>query len=284
MKYLFCLALLMCTSVQAATVQDELEILTRAKDYIYQQNMQSANPNWELFSDLARNIGHRQEFLNLVRDDKYILVNKSDYHLRVIDNKKEVLYEKVIVGRASRPTPEFNEALTHIVVNPYWNVPSSLQRKDVIPAIRKRPTEQRLAYIQHMGYRFFVGKKEIKPENINWQEVPSGMHIRQDPGVLNALGQIKFLFPNPYSVYIHDTPHRELFQHTKRNYSSGCIRLQNPEKLAAVLLKEKPSKINNMINNPQYRDHWIKMDTPIRVYIVNWDTWATSSGEIKYSK
>jgi murein L,D-transpeptidase YcbB/YkuD len=144
-------------------------------------------------------------------------VNIPDFQVKVTKDEQVVHRARVIVGKAETQTPIFSDAMEYLVVNPYWNVPPSIIRKEMLPAYQKDP-----AYFTKRGY-------EVVQRGGN-------VSVRQPPGERNALGQIKFIFPNDHSVYLHDTPSRGLFANARRAYSHGCVRVDKPFALAEVLL------------------------------------------------
>jgi murein L,D-transpeptidase YcbB/YkuD len=147
-----------------------------------------------------------------------IEVNIPDYSVRVFRDNAEFYKARVIVGKTTNQTPVFSNRMQFIEVNPYWNVPDSIIRKEMLPKLAEDPT-----YLQKLGYEV--------------SKAPNGrMIVRQPPGERNALGRIKFMFPNQHSVYLHDTPTRALFANATRAYSHGCVRLDQPFKFAEVVL------------------------------------------------
>ncbi len=239
------------------------------------------------------NLRQRNSFIDArVADNetRYLLVNKSEYYLRVFDGGVEEVRENVVVGQPGRQTPEFSDVLKYIVVNPYWNVPPGLARKNIVPKLNRirnaYDIERMYKSITDGGYRFFSfsGHEELDPHDIDFSSFTRSSRIpfmiRQEPGVHNSLGSIKFIFPNKYNVYIHDTPHKELFNRKRRNFSSGCVRMQNPIKLAAYLLDVTNSDIMDIINTNGNDDRWIKVPNPLPIHIVDWDIVVTEHGVI----
>ncbi|MDD2949490.1 MAG: L,D-transpeptidase family protein [Sulfuricurvum sp.] len=221
-------------------------------------------------------------------EDSYISVNIPDFSLRVIENNESVVQMKAVVGKDERPTPIFNAMMSYIVINPYWSVPPTIVREDLVPAARKN-----ISYFKKNNIRIFKNgsndvKNEIDPSSIDWKHINANASpyvFRQDSGDKNALGRIKFIFPNPYDVYIHDTPHKNLFERHERNFSSGCIRIQEPVKLANYLL-------NREINGSADRNvsaliaankkKTIPLSKKIRVYINYWTAWVNDEGNAEF--
>jgi len=169
-----------------------------------------------------------------------ILINIAGFTLTSMNNERAELLMPVIVGEIYNKTPVFSRAMTYIEINPYWNVPPSIARKEIVPKMQKDPS-----YLSRQRIRIFAGwnegAAEVSPASINWQTIGSGItryRLRQDSGPGNALGTIKFMFPNSKNIYMHDTPGRSLFQRTQRTFSHGCIRLSRPMELALRILQQ----------------------------------------------
>ncbi|MCK4441468.1 MAG: L,D-transpeptidase family protein, partial [Sulfurovaceae bacterium] len=177
----------------------------------------------------------RIKWLPRENDKKYIVVNIPEYMLHFIKNGKEKDTIKVIVGKRKHNTPIFRGKISYIVLNPYWKVPEGIVKKEIIPHMIKNPN-----YLKKEGLEirrtWFEKSDKINPNTIYWEdyyygEVKFPYRIMQPPGPKNALGKIKFKFPNRFNVYLHDTPTKRLFKKIKRAYSHGCIRVSEPEKL-----------------------------------------------------
>jgi murein L,D-transpeptidase YcbB/YkuD len=174
--------------------------------------------------------------------DRYILVNLAGFELDVVEDGSTVLDMRVVVGKTYRRTPVFSGRMTYLDFNPYWHVTPTIARKDILPKIQADP-----GFLKTDGMRVFDGwgedAREINPEIVDWSLIePKTLtfKFRQDPGPKNALGRVKFMFPNQFNVYLHDTPSRDLFQRTVRTFSSGCIRVERPLELAEYLLHDDP--------------------------------------------
>ncbi|NOQ94347.1 MAG: L,D-transpeptidase family protein [Methylophaga sp.] len=211
---------------------------------------------------------------------RYLLINVANYQLHGINNGNEALNMKVIVGRKSRPTPSFFSKVNHLVFNPYWNVPRKLARLDLLPK-----QQENLNYFYLHDIRVFTKnnghKVEHDPYSIDWQSVSRSNFpytFRQDPGENNALGKLKFMFPNQWSIYIHDTPHRELFLETKRALSSGCIRVEDPIALANFGLPKPKAQqtIMDMLESKENRG--MKLSSPLSLYVVYFTVWTNDNG------
>jgi murein L,D-transpeptidase YcbB/YkuD len=175
-----------------------------------------------------------------------ILVNIAGFTLTVMRDTEEELSLPVIVGETHTKTPVFSHAMSYIEINPYWTVPNSIAQKEIVPKMKKDP-----GYLSRQRIRIFAGwgsgAPEIPPSAINWHTIGSGItkyRLRQDPGPGNALGAVKFVFPNRSSIYMHDTPGRSLFRQARRSFSHGCIRVSRPLDLALHLLQHDGQNIS----------------------------------------
>jgi murein L,D-transpeptidase YcbB/YkuD len=214
--------------------------------------------NMERYRWLPDNLGPR-----------HILVNVPDYHLHAYDEGKEVFQMRVVVGKDfDNPTPVFADSMSYIVFRPYWNVPARILKEEIIPAARKDT-----GYIASNNYEILRGREVVDPATIEWAEVDTSkinFYVRQKPGPLNSLGLIKFMFPNQFDVYLHDTPARSLFRRAGRAASHGCIRVERPEQLAQFALARNPEWDLRKIRDAMRRDstHQVGLRQKVPVYIV----------------
>lgn len=216
---------------------------------------------------------------------RHILVNIADFTLKLFEDGKPLLSMPVIVGKTYRQTPVFTGRITSLVLNPNWEVPHSIATQDLLPKIKKDP-----GYLDKMHLRVFQGwnsAPEINPASIDWAALSRTRfpyRLRQNPGPDNALGRIKFLFANPYDVYLHDTPARELFQKDSRTFSSGCIRLAKPLELALNLLQgtalNSREALAAAISSKETRA--INIPSPIAVHLVYMTAWVDPDGSIQF--
>ncbi len=166
----------------------------------------------------------------------YIAVDIPGFRYYVVKDGEEVLSAKTVVGRGDRQTPVFMSPMNHIVFSPYWHVPRSMAVRDFLPRLKRDPNALKRSRI-----RVFRGGQEVDPNSVNWQQYHANnfpFQLRQDPGDYNSLGRVKFMFPNEHAIYLHDTPSRHLFGKTSRDFSSGCVRIENPSELAEFFLKD----------------------------------------------
>ena len=236
----------------------------------------------------------RQLGLNVERWDslpeqlgpRYILVNIPSFTLQVAENEQPVLSMRVVVGTPSRPTPLFRSTLTAVVLNPAWEVPDRIAREEIVPLLRRQPsylTTHHFTLLQGWGAEAHA----ISPHTIDWSQIsPTRFpyRLRQEPGPTNALGRIKFLVPNPFHVFLHDTPSRTLFRHPVRTYSHGCIRLEEPIALAAYLLRDDPAWTRTHINAAiaQGRQRTIELAAPLPVYVIYHTAWVDAEGTVHF--
>lgn len=196
-----------------------------------------------------------------------------------------VFRTEAIVGIAERKTPVFSSTMTYLVLNPDWTVPPTILNTDIIPSVINNPD-----YLLEKDLKILrVDGTEVDPSTIDWNNlVTTGFpyRIHQEPGPGNALGRIKFIFPNLYSVYIHDTPYHNLFQRTDRSFSSGCIRVNNPMGLAAWLMKDNPLWTPELIKNviDQGKERTVNLANPIQVHILYLTAWASNDGLVYFRK
>ncbi len=216
----------------------------------------------------------------------HVQVNVADFRLVFQDAEEFEWEQRVIVGKTARRTPVFSDQITYLVLNPAWNVPRSIMIKDILPQVVKDPKyleENSMTLLSGWG----KGAEEIDPQSINWQEVDISSfpyRLRQDPGPDNALGRIKFMFPNPFSVYLHDTPHKTLFERVSRDFSSGCIRLEQPLRLALDLLEPDPKwdapALQEALESKETRI--IRLSRPVPVHLLYWTAWVTDAGQVNF--
>ncbi len=177
----------------------------------------------------------RIKWLPRTENERYLIVNIPEFMLYYIEDEKVKKSLKVIVGDKRHPTPIFNEKISYIVLNPYWKVPEGIVRREIVPNMIKNPN-----YLKRQGLQAHTTWSERSPivnvSNLYWEDYLTGgqrfpYRLMQPPGPRNALGKIKFKFPNRFAVYLHDTPTRYLFKRTVRAFSHGCVRLSNPVQL-----------------------------------------------------
>ncbi|MCK8515540.1 L,D-transpeptidase family protein [Methylonatrum kenyense] len=213
--------------------------------------------------------------------ERYVMVNIAGFDMQVVDQGEKIMHQRVIVGRDYRQTPVFTGRMTYLVLNPYWEVPNSIAVRDILPQVRRDPS-----HLQRLGFQVLRGwgaeQQLLDPETIDWATVPSRgfpYRLRQKPGPQNALGRIKFMFPNRHAVYLHDTPARELFRRADRAFSSGCIRVEEPEALAELLLDDprwSRERIAEAIGSG--REQTVILQRPVPVHLQYMTAWVDADG------
>jgi murein L,D-transpeptidase YcbB/YkuD len=215
--------------------------------------------------------------------DKYIFVNTAAFELRVVEHGQTVMGMRIVVGKPYWHTPSFSSRMTYIVVNPSWNVPTSIAVDDILPKLAKDP-----GFLQRQDFKVITGGGKrataIDPGSIDWSQVTEdnlSFRFVQPPGPKNPLGRLKFMFPNRFSVYLHDTPSKGLFNHKVRTFSHGCIRIEQPLALAAYLVPDlSVEDLDELIKS----DDTIKVSLPepITVHTLYWTAWVDGNGEINF--
>ncbi len=214
----------------------------------------------------------------------YLVVDITGFEYFIVDDDIEVMRAKTVVGMAARPTPVFSADMASVVFAPYWNVPVSIAVKDKLPQLKQDPYR-----LSRSGIRVFDREgQEIDPGMVDWSEYGTKRfpyHLRQDPGAGNALGKVKFLFPNNHAIYMHDTPQKKLFDRAQRTYSSGCIRVQNPIELAQYLLNKQgwdDQKVKSAYAGSKERHVAVAKDMKIKVYILYMTAWVTADNQLQF--
>jgi murein L,D-transpeptidase YcbB/YkuD len=237
----------------------------------------------------------RQIELNLERwhwlpkdlGDRYIQVNIPDYRLDVFEGGRSVMSMAVVVGKQMSPTPMFSDHAIAVEVNPYWNVPASIAHAEIAPKAAHDPGYLERSHL-HVLSEAGQNGKEVDAQTVDWSDTSGGATyaLRQDPGPDNPLGRIKIALPNPYDVYLHDTPAGHLFSAKDRDFSHGCIRVEKPLDLAAYLLQGSPEgspdHLQQLIASGD--NHWIKLPHPEAVHILYWTAWVDPDGTIEFRK
>lgn len=193
---------------------------------------------------------------------------------------------RVVVGRTYRQTPVFSARMTYLEFNPYWNVPRRLAAQDILPKAREDPMYLVSRKIRVLS-DWSQDSMELDPLHIDWSLFDGknfSYRFRQDPGPLNALGRIKFMFPNEHNVYLHDTPDRELFGRTVRTFSSGCIRIEKAFELAAYLLGDDPRWTGDAIRAAidSGRTQAVRLKEPIPVHLMYATVWRDKGGTVHF--
>jgi murein L,D-transpeptidase YcbB/YkuD len=199
--------------------------------------------------------------------DRYIYVNVPEFRMELVDRGRKAIDMAVVVGKQQSQTPVFSDRMTYLELNPSWNVPAGIANDEIFPKLASDP-----------GY--------LASHNMEIVDGEGGPRVRQLPGPANALGQIKFMFPNEYDVYLHDTPADHLFSRTERDFSHGCIRLERPVQLAEYLLKQDPdwsgTRLREAIVSGEPKT--VKLPEPIPVHILYFTAWVEDDGTVQFRK
>ncbi len=232
----------------------------------------------------------RQIILNMERwrwipksfEEDYLIVNIPEYRLRVYEKGKEQIAMNVIVGKTMNSTPIFSDKMENVVLAPYWNVPASIVRNELGPKISSDP-----GYLDRTNMELIDAKgNQVSPSSIDWGSVSREnwkYTLRKKPGPKNDLGDVKFIFPNTNDIYLHDTPHDELFSQAKRNFSHGCVRVEKPLELAEYLLRPVGWDMNKIQSTiAQGQEKYVKLKQVLPVYLVYFTAWADESGNVHF--
>ena len=235
-----------------------------------------------IFSQIALNLDRLRK--DELKTTNYVLVNIPEFKLVYVNEYGNKSNFNVVVGKSDSPTPILESEIELIITNPHWTVPNSIAMNEIIPKIKTDST-----YLLKHGYK--IVDKDARAVEISNSEIQSidernfRYYIRQDNGEKNALGTLKFLFPNEYSVYLHDTPSKQYFKKDIRAYSHGCVRVENPEKLAEIIVSDHcvnkdDISISGLLRSKKQRT--IRIDQPVPLYIKYYTCTADSLGGIYF--
>lgn len=295
-------------------VNPELEKLSKNCENIFDEDLKNAVISFQRKHGLSSDGvvgGQTQRFLNISADkkisiirlnlermrwlprdlgEKYLLINVPEYKLRLYENNHIVLNMAVIVGDKKFPTPIFSDKISYVVLNPSWNIPDSIAKNEIIPKLLKDPN-----YLADKGIDIYAGWNG-SPEKVDSKNIIDGA-ILEDEEYLknfrfsqtsnqdNPLGKMKFMFPNKYSVYIHDTPAKSLFANARRAYSHGCIRLSKPDELLSIIANEDKNldilKANEILSS-KVSEKSISLDKKIPIHIIYLTSWVDENGVLQF--
>ena len=251
-----------------------IDSATRAElDVTAEARIEQLKINLERWRWLPQDLGRR-----------HIIVNIAAQMLEVIEDDEVVLSMRVVVGREYKRTPIFSDTVRYVVLNPNWRVPSTIALEELIPKIQRDST-----YLERFGMHLLTSgpdPQEVDPTTVDWSTITADnfpYRLRQEPGRLNALGRMKFMFPNRYDVYLHDTPSRTLFAEAQRDFSHGCIRVEKPIDLAVYLMKKSHwdrDAIESGLDEGTERT--IYLPRPVPIHLLYWTAWADEDGTIQF--
>lgn len=205
-------------------------------------------------------------------------VNIPQFQLNILRDEEVVHQTRVVVGRPSNQTPVFSDEIESVVVNPYWNVPASIAANEIKPKLLANPN-----YLDGQNMELLSGSKVVNASAVDWSTSNiNAFRVRQKPGPGNALGKIKFLFPNSHDVYLHDTPAKSLFERAYRAYSHGCVRVLNPMEFAGALMATNPevtqAKLEGLFGD---NERWVSLKTHIPVHLMYFTIRVEEDGTLR---
>ncbi len=207
----------------------------------------------------------------------YVIDNVPEFLTRVVENGKVIFTEKIVTGKTDTPTPTFSQDMQFIEFNPFWNVPNSIKTGEILPKLR-----QGNDIMAAQDLRAFYRGQPVDVYNIDWSSTDiKGFDFQQPPGKANVLGVVKFMFPNHFDVYMHDTPSKTLFDKSVRTYSHGCMRVHNPQEFAAILLEHDQgwgqSDVQRAVAGGNQQ---VRLQKPIPVHVAYFTAWVQDDGSL----
>jgi murein L,D-transpeptidase YcbB/YkuD len=215
---------------------------------------------------------------------RYVMVNIPAFHLDVVENGRSVLGMNVVTGKPDSPTPVLADRMTYVVFSPYWNIPPDIVRNETLPHALKDP-----AYLERNNIEIVRGGSTdatpVDPSTVDWNAVAADIRFRQRPGKGNSLGLVKFVFPNHFNVYLHDTPAPALFERIERDFSHGCVRIEQPRELAKYVLSDQPEWTDEKIDQAMQAgtERTVTLKQPLPVYLVYFTAWE-QNGAVQFAK
>jgi murein L,D-transpeptidase YcbB/YkuD len=207
-------------------------------------------------------------------------VNVPTFTLTAVDGGQPALMMRVVAGEKENPTPIFSDQMTTVVFSPYWNIPETIARKETIPAVLRDSD-----YLRQNDLELVRGSQVVHPGSVDWTDDDPDFRIRQRPGAKNSLGQVKFMFPNQFDVYLHDTPADSLFNEAQRGFSHGCVRVERPRALAQWVLAGQEEwtaeRIDAAMRSGEERH--VALERKVPVYIVYQTAWVDGDGAVHFA-
>jgi murein L,D-transpeptidase YcbB/YkuD len=219
-------------------------------------------------------------------DHAHLLINIADFSLSLVEQGKTTKMFRVVVGRPQHETAVFISSIKSIILNPTWTVPRHVAIDTVLPLVQKDPT-----YLMRNGFTVFIGENStgatLNPLSVDWSKVDEtnfDFRFIQAPGPSNALGRMKFIVPNRYGLYLHDTPAKDLFDKPVRTFSTGCIRVERPVDLALLLLRKQPEWTRDAIEKAirSGKSRRIKLAHPFPIQVVYLTAWVDSENKVHF--
>ena len=219
----------------------------------------------------------------------YVMTNIPEFMLRVVKEDEPVFTTRVVVGKVNTQTPVFSNEMQTVVFGPYWNMPNSIKVDEIRPYLRQEASwffgggGWNTSVLQRHGVRMRYGGRDIDPRTVDWNRVDiRNFELYQPPGPGNVLGKVKFMFPNKHDVYMHDTPQKHLFANNIRAESHGCMRVQNPDQLASIIMQHdqgwNPARTHSALDTAY--DQQVPLRQKIPVYIAYFTLKVNADGSI----
>ena len=210
----------------------------------------------------------------------HVTVNVPEMQLRVMRDGKSIHTERVIIGKLDTQTPIFSDEMEQVIFHPFWGVPDSIKQNEVLPSLRGNGA----VLVKH-NLRIQSGGRDIDPKAVDWSKTDiRKLHVYQPPGADNVLGVVKFRFPNKHDVYMHDTPSKSLFKTAVRTYSHGCMRVQNPVRLAELVLAEdrrmSPDKVQALTRKDAPENNQLNLSRRVPVHITYFTATVDDAGKV----
>jgi len=232
-------------------------------------------------NQLATNLTRLNVLVDRLPKDRFVMVNIPAAAVEAVEDGRVVSRHTAIVGKVDRPSPIVNSRITEINFHPFWTVPASIIRRDLIPIMQKQPD-----YLSEYHIRIYDQRgNELQSTQIDWNTDEATKYMfRQDPGDFNSLGVVKINFPSPDGVYMHDTPHKGLFNDEYRFDSSGCVRVQNIRELIIWLLKDTPGQTQDVIDGELHGGERLDVNLakPVPLFWTYLTAWAATDGAVNF--
>ncbi|MEM1344085.1 MAG: L,D-transpeptidase family protein [Pseudomonadota bacterium] len=221
----------------------------------------------------------RLRWLNKPLGRRHVMVNLAGYRMALVENDREIFTSRVVVGKPKHATPEFSDEMEHMVINPTWYVPTSIAVNEILPKLRRDP-----GYLARKNMRLSGGRS---PWSVDWNNVGRSNFpgsISQAPGPGNALGRVKFMFPNDHAIYLHDTPAKKLFGRDMRAHSHGCVRVQEPYAFAHALLAAQTADPEGSFSRwlKRGRERYVNLETHVPVHLTYRTAWIDGDGRDQF--
>lgn len=230
---------------------------------------------------LQTNLQRLREWTSRDLGNRFVMVNIPAAQIQAAEGGRIALNHTAVVGKIDRQTPILSSKIHEIILNPYWNAPVSIVRKDIIPVMRTNPNYLRDNFIRLIA----PDGREVDPMTVDWStDEATKYRFRQDPGKINAMASVKINFPNQHAVYMHDTPQQQVFRDEDRFYSSGCVRVQNVRDLVTWILRDTQGWDRRTIETTiqSEMDKRIAVASPVPVHFVYISSWSTGDGVVHF--